>query len=233
MRIRLLPIVIAVAGAMLVLRTATLWFDADLVLSAQAQTAEQGSEKSKDKPEKKDAQKASKDGAAADGDDKAKQDGAADTAMAQTEPAEFDAEDATSAEIAVLDKLGQRRKELERRARTMDLRESVLEATEKRLDTKISELKKIQATIDSMLQKHDEQQDKKMKSLVKIYESMKPKDAARIFERLELPILLDVIERMREAKSAPILAKMNPGRAKAVTAALAVRRSLPNPSEIN
>jgi flagellar motility protein MotE (MotC chaperone) len=68
-----------------------------------------------------------------------------------------------------------------------------------------------------------------MESLVKIYESMKPKDAARIFEALELPILLDVMERMREAKSAPILAAMDPMKAKEVTSSLAERRTIPAP----
>ena len=58
-------------------------------------------------------------------------------------------------------------------------------------------------------------------SLVKIYEKMKPKDAAQVFERLEMPVLLKVIERMKEAKTAPILAAMDPGKAKAVTVAIA------------
>ncbi|MDA0651890.1 MAG: hypothetical protein O3C49_01270, partial [Proteobacteria bacterium] len=56
---------------------------------------------------------------------------------------------------------------------------------------------------------------------------MKPKDAAQIFEELESQILLDIVERMREAKTASILAKMTPLKAKAVTTALAHRRALP------
>jgi len=60
---------------------------------------------------------------------------------------------------------------------------------------------------------------------------MKPKDAARIFEELDMAVLLDVIERMKERKSAPILAKMNPVRAKAITLELAQRRELPIPRE--
>src|SRR3546814_4430099 len=56
-----------------------------------------------------------------------------------------------------------------------------------------------------------------MQSLVKIYESMKPKDAARIFEELDMEVLLEVVERMKERKTAPILAEMNPERAKTVT----------------
>ena len=56
---------------------------------------------------------------------------------------------------------------------------------------------------------------------------MKPKDAARIFEELDMAVLLDVIERMKERKTAPILAQMNPRRAKAITLELAQRRGLP------
>ena len=56
---------------------------------------------------------------------------------------------------------------------------------------------------------------------------MKPGDAARIFEELDMAILLDVVERMKEAKTAPIMAKMTPGKAKLLTAELTQRRSLP------
>ncbi len=62
-----------------------------------------------------------------------------------------------------------------------------------------------------------------------IYESMKPDDAARIFEDLDMPVLLRVLGRMSERKSAPILAEMNAERAQAVTLELAERRELPLP----
>jgi flagellar motility protein MotE (MotC chaperone) len=61
---------------------------------------------------------------------------------------------------------------------------------------------------------------------VKIYETMKPKDAAPIFEQLEMAILLDVIERMKEAKVAPIIAAMDPQKAKSLTTDLVKRRRL-------
>ncbi len=56
---------------------------------------------------------------------------------------------------------------------------------------------------------------------------MKPKDAARIFEELDMAVLLAVGERMKERKTAPILAKLNPQRAKAIAIELAQRRELP------
>jgi flagellar motility protein MotE (MotC chaperone) len=60
--------------------------------------------------------------------------------------------------------------------------------------------------------------------LVKIYENMKPSDAATIFNQLQMPILLSVIGSMSERKVAPVLASMDPKRAKEVTEELAELR---------
>ncbi len=137
----------------------------------------------------------------------------------------------TDAEIELLQALSQRREELEQRAREIDEREVLLKAAEQRIDQKITELERLQASIEDLLVKHDEQDEAQMQSLVKIYESMKPKDAARIFEELDMEVLLEVVERMKERKTAPILAQMNPERAKAVTLELAQRRDLPIPRQ--
>jgi len=135
----------------------------------------------------------------------------------------------TDEEITLLQSLSQRREELEQRAREIDEREVLLKAAEQRIDEKIVELERLQGTIEALLVKHDEQSETQIQSLVKIYESMKPKDAARIFEELDMDVLLEVVERMKERKTAPILAEMNPDRAKTVTLELAQRRELPLP----
>jgi flagellar motility protein MotE (MotC chaperone) len=113
----------------------------------------------------------------------------------------------------VFQRLTERREELDRRARE--------------LDQKVAELTELRTNIEGLLRQVDEKQTAQLESLVKIYETMKPKDAARIFEALEMPVLLDVMERMREGKSAPILAAMDPLKAKEVTASLVERRALP------
>lgn len=130
------------------------------------------------------------------------------------------------AEIDLLQKLSERHKKLDQWARDLDMREQLLKAAEQRINRKVGELKEIQVRVKAMLKQYDKEQERKLKSLVKIYENMKPKDAAPIFMELDLPILLDVVERMREAKVAPILAKMEPKKAKTVTAELAKRRKL-------
>ncbi|WP_431857963.1 MotE family protein [Azospirillum sp.] len=121
-----------------------------------------------------------------------------------------------------------RRAEAERRLKDVEQREALLAATEKRVEQKIQELDKMRADIQKMLRTGDEKQSAQIESLVKIYETMKPKEAARIFEELDMPVLLDVIQRMKEQKTAPILASMDPLKAKQVTSALVERRVMPS-----
>ncbi|MDJ0607583.1 MAG: hypothetical protein QNJ67_01280 [Kiloniellales bacterium] len=130
-------------------------------------------------------------------------------------------------EIDLLQRLSERRAEIEQQVQVLEQRSALLQAAEQRIDEKISELNTLRETIEALLVRHDEQEEAQMQSLVKIYESMKPKDAARIFEGLDMVVLLDVIERMKERKTAPILAQMNPERAKEITLELAQRRDLP------
>ena len=130
-------------------------------------------------------------------------------------------------EIEILQSLAQRRDDLDRRAAEVDRHEALLQATEQRIDEKIARLQQMESKINDAFKKEDQKDDAKIKSLVKIYETMKPKEAARIFEQLDLPVLLDVLEQMKELKTAPILASMEPGKAKAVTLALAARRPSP------
>ena len=104
-----------------------------------------------------------------------------------------------------------------------------MKAAERRIDRKIEDLKALRGAVEGLIKTHDDQQAKKMQSLVKIYEAMKPKDAARIFEELDLDTLLLVAERMKERKLAPIMAKMNPQKAKTMTVELGKLRELPFP----
>lgn len=131
------------------------------------------------------------------------------------------------AEIEMLQSLTERRETLDLRARELDIRGNLLSAAELRIDEKIARLKIIEATIQELLGRHDDQEEKKLLSLVRIYENMKPKQAARIFEELDIEILIDVAERMNERKFAPILAQMNPERAKTVTVEIRTRKQLP------
>jgi flagellar motility protein MotE (MotC chaperone) len=134
-------------------------------------------------------------------------------------------------EIELLQQLGERRQRLNAREEALNERESLIKAAEKRLEDKIADLEALKSTIEDLLVKYDEQEDKQLTRLVNIYEKMKADDAARIFEDLEMPILLKVVDRMNERKTAPILAEMESAKAQALTLKLAERRDLPIPRE--
>ncbi|MGF1625618.1 MAG: MotE family protein [Alphaproteobacteria bacterium] len=129
----------------------------------------------------------------------------------------------TAEELVLLQSLGERRSELDAREQMLEARERQLAVAEQRIDQKIAELGVLQARIEDLLAAYDEQQDEQLMSLVKIYETMKPKDAAPIFETLEMDILLEIISRMSTIRSAPILAQMDPLRAQQITEELARR----------
>lgn len=132
-------------------------------------------------------------------------------------------------EMDVLQKLTERRNAIDAREKDVERRESMLKAAEDQIERKISEMRTLQNTIEGLLRQYNDQEDNKMRSLVKIYENMKPKEAAKIFEQLDMPIMLEVVERMKEQKVAPILAEMDPSKARAVTSELAQRRQIPLP----
>lgn len=121
----------------------------------------------------------------------------------------------------VLQALAARRKALDVRQNEVEIREKLLAAAETRIDDKIAELKELKAKIDEVFKTEESKGDAKFKSLVKVYENMKPKDAAAVFEQLEMGVLLELLDRMSERKLAAIMAAMDPSRAQAVTVALA------------
>jgi len=133
-------------------------------------------------------------------------------------------------ELDVLQSLGERRAELDRRNDELQQREVLLKATEQRINDKIAQLQAMEKSISDTVKKHDDENDAKIKNLVKIYETMKPKEAARIFEQLDMPVLIEVAGHMKEMKLAPVLASMDAGKAKALTLALADRKPAQAPA---
>lgn len=129
-------------------------------------------------------------------------------------------------ELKVLRQLAERRDALADRDRAIGRREALLVAAEARINEKIARLKDLQAVLESLVEKHDAEQERKLTSLVKIYENMKPKEAARIFEEMDMETLLPVVERMKERKLAAIMAQLNPSKAKEMTVELAQFRRL-------
>ncbi len=129
--------------------------------------------------------------------------------------------------MELFEDLAARREELEQREREIVTREALLQAAEQELDQKYRELEILRGELEALLEKQSEEEEARIQSLVKIYEGMKSKDAARIFNTLDIDVLVEVMARMSERKLSPILADMNPERARAVTIILAQQKQLP------
>jgi flagellar motility protein MotE (MotC chaperone) len=127
------------------------------------------------------------------------------------------------AERALLERLGERREELQQRARDLDMRERLLENAEKKIEGRINELRGMEERGGEGPQARRPEADATMKNLVVMYETMKPKDAARVFDRLSHDVLVPVVLQMNPRKMAEILAVMSPEAAEKLTVALATR----------
>jgi flagellar motility protein MotE (MotC chaperone) len=121
--------------------------------------------------------------------------------------------------------LRQRRQELDARDATLTARESVLAAAEQKLTARVAELQTLQQKLEALEKARKERDDASWQGLVKLYEAMKPREAATIFNDLDMPVLLQVVDRMKEAKAAPVLAAMQPDKARDLTARIAQMRS--------
>lgn len=120
------------------------------------------------------------------------------------------------------------------RARALELRAAMVEAAEKRIDDKLQQLSSSADTarrpdgrpVRRIVARSEGEPamtsgDERITALVKMYQAMRPKDAARIFERLDIDVQVDVASHMRERAAAAILAEMDPKAASRLTMALA------------
>ena len=135
-------------------------------------------------------------------------------------------------EMEVILQLRQRREALEGRERNLNLQGQLLASTEKRIDDKILQLQVLEVKIKEHLRLFDEREDGQLRSIVEVYEKMKPKDAAPRFETLDIQIQLDLVTRMKSAKVAALMEKMTPQAASDLTKELATRAAPPGIEEV-
>jgi len=147
------------------------------------------------------------------------------TPTAGADPKAAEPATVSDSEMALLQDLRQRRQELDARSQELEARGSVLAAAEKKLDARLAELQTLQKSLEALEASRQQTDDANWQGLVKVYEAMKPRDAAAIFNDLDQPVLLQVVDRMKAAKAAPVLAAMQPDKARTLTSKLAALRA--------
>src|ERR1700716_3241004 len=126
-------------------------------------------------------------------------------------------------ERAILERLQARRQELEQRAREVEIRESLLKSAEKRIEGRVEEMKATEARISGASGQKAEQDAARFKGIITMYEGMKPKDAAKVFDRLEMSVLYEIASQIAPRKMSDILGLMQPEAAERLTVELARR----------
>lgn len=127
----------------------------------------------------------------------------------------------SGAERELLQRLQQRREQLDARARELDIRENLVKAAEQRIDAHLAEIKEVEAQIKSETVAKDQAEAARFKSLVTMYENMKSRDAAKIFDGLDMDVLIKVTSEINPRAMADIMAQMSPEMAERLTVALA------------
>jgi flagellar motility protein MotE (MotC chaperone) len=129
----------------------------------------------------------------------------------------------SESERAILERLQSRRQELDQRAREIEIRESLLKAAEKRIESKVEEMKALEAKAAGVSGQRAEQEAARFKGIITMYESMKPKDAAKVFDRLEMSVLIEIASQIAPRKMSDIMGLMQPEAAERLTVELARR----------
>jgi flagellar motility protein MotE (MotC chaperone) len=129
----------------------------------------------------------------------------------------------SASERAILERLQSRRQELEARAREIDIRESLLKSAEKRIESKVEEMKAVESRISTASGVKSETDAARFKGIITMYEGMKPKDAAKVFDRLEMSVLFEIASQIAPRKMSDILGLMQTEAAERLTVEMARR----------
>nr|WP_321456405.1 hypothetical protein [uncultured Cohaesibacter sp.] len=218
-QVRLLPVVLIAVVGLLFIKVAHLVVYSDFVggstIPAQAQEAAAPAPKVEPA-----------DAAAAPENTEAEPPKDANEPPSLVEGMKVDPTQSSRSELAILERLANRRKELDERAKSIEMREALLKAAEKRLQQRVDELKSIEKSIEIATKKRNEKQQEDIARLVAMYSTMKSKQAAEIFEVMDQDILLDIAKSMKSRKLASIMGEMKAESASILSRAIADSNSL-------
>ncbi|MCP4293660.1 MAG: hypothetical protein GY780_17675 [bacterium] len=131
-------------------------------------------------------------------------------------PEDYEAAERVFRDMALeRDRIQQEKEELLALGQSVAVQEQVLNLSREQL---LAVIKKM----ESRQQEYIEERENSATKLAKMYEAMKPAQAAPIMQSLDMEIILDIMTRMKDRQAAKILAKMDPG----LAARISTRMSL-------
>jgi flagellar motility protein MotE (MotC chaperone) len=119
--------------------------------------------------------------------------------------------------------LEKKKKEMDNRESELNDREARLDLLSKEIEMKISELSKLREKIEGYLKKLNAIDVKKTEHLIKIYESMPPKEAAARVEQLDNDTAILVLSGMKQRTAGKVMSFIEPGKAAELSKGLVKR----------
>jgi flagellar motility protein MotE (MotC chaperone) len=129
------------------------------------------------------------------------------------------------AELQVLQSLGSRRGELDKREDDLSTQLALMAAAEAKLDAKLKALNGLKSDVQGLLAQADGREATEVDRMVKVFEGMKAKDAAPRMVLLDDSVRLPIAAKMKERALSAIIAQMPPQEAKRLTESLSRRFS--------
>ena len=131
-----------------------------------------------------------------------------------------------NSEKQLLQQLRKRRKQIESDKDELPAEKMALESIKQHIDNRLDVLENLQNKLKPQFNNNNQNDGKKILKLVKVYESMKPKEAAKIFNDLQIGVLVEMTLSMKESRLAAILAEMKPEKARELTSILATQSDI-------
>lgn len=126
-------------------------------------------------------------------------------------------------ELNILQSLGQRRAELDQREQGLNSRQQLIDAADSKLDARITQLQSLKGQIQALIDQATKTSADDTVRMVKVYESMKPKDAAAVLTTMSDEVRLPIAAGMKDRALAAILGAMTPDAARDLTEKLTNR----------
>ena len=111
-------------------------------------------------------------------------------------------------------------------------REAELALLDERLAAETRRLDGLRENLSSLLERAEAAQNADLDRLVALYRNMKPDEAALIMNDLDLEVSILVLGTMPERDAAPIMARLNPVRARAISKIILERAQLPGDQDL-
>lgn len=126
---------------------------------------------------------------------------------------------------ALLSELSQREAALRQRENMLREKAKVIEIAEKTITQRLADLRKAEEALRETLAVADQAAERDLARLTDVYQNMKPKDAAKLFETMDPVFAAGFLARMPPDTAAGIMAGLNPQVAYTISVFLAGRNA--------